>query len=233
MNQAALLYNLQLLDTRIASISQKLKQIETLINEDQLVQNAKIELELAESQLLTANKSLLEIEDKVKTLQIKIEQSTSSLYSGSVKNPKELQDLQSELISLKHRISTLEDLQLDCMMLVEGYSTERDIKEKNHKISIAENSEQKARLRGEADQLKKNLDNLFIERQAVSGSISQENLLIYDALRLKKRGVAVAKNEDTSCSACGSILRPSEIQTTRSSNSLTFCSTCGRIIFSE
>jgi len=233
MNQAALLYNLQLLDTRIASISQKLKKIETLINEDQLVQNAKIELELAESQLLTANKSLLEIEDKVKTLQIKIEQSTSSLYSGSVKNPKELQDLQSELISLKHRISTLEDLQLDCMMLVEGYSTERDLKEKNHNISIAENSEQKARLRGEADQLKKNLDNLFIERQAVSGSISQENLLIYDALRLKKRGVAVAKNEDTSCSACGSILRPSEIQTTRSSNSLTFCSTCGRIIFSE
>ena len=233
MNQAAMLYNLQLLDTRISLISQKLKQIESLINEDQLVQNAKIELDIAENQLLTANKSLDEIEDKVKTLQIKIEQCTSSLYSGTVKNPKELQDLQSELVSLKHRMSTLEDLQLESMLLVEGYSTERDIKENLYNRSIAENSEQKASLRGEMDQLKKNLDNLYVERQAVSGSISQENLLIYESLKLKKRGIAVAKNEDTSCSACGSFLRPSEIQTTRSSNSLTFCSTCGRIIFSE
>ncbi len=233
MNQAALLYNLQLLDTRISGISQKLKQIETLLNEDQLVQNAKNELELAESQLISANKSLTEIEDKVKTLQIKIEQSTSSLYGGSVKNPKELQDLQSELASLKHRVSTLEDLQLESMLLVEGFSAERDKRGNMYNASIAQNTQQKATLRGEADLLKKNLENLLVERQAVSGSISQENLLIYEALKLKKRGVAVAKNEDTSCSACGSFLRPSEIQTTRSSNSLTFCSTCGRIIFSE
>jgi uncharacterized protein len=233
MNQAALLYNLQLLDTRISLISQKLKQIDSLINEDQLVQNAKIDLDKAKNQLLSANITLNEIEAKVKTLQIKIELCTSSLYGGTVKNPKELQDLQSELVSLKHRMSTLEDLQLESMLIVEGYSTERDNKENLYNKSIAENSEQKASLRGEMDQLKKNLDNLYVEREAVSGSISRDNLEIYESLKLKKRGIAVAKNEDTSCSACGSFLRPSEIQTTRSSNSLTFCATCGRIIFSE
>ena len=233
MNQAALLYNLQLLDTHITQINQNIKQIETVLMNNQAVDIAKVLLGEAEKQLEKSSKELKIIEEKANSLQIKIDQSNSSLYGGSIKIPKELKALQDELQSLRKRMAALEEQQLDQMLLVEEHQSEMKTREQHYHQSQAEDSGKKSSLRGEADQLRKTLEKLNVERQAVCTSISPANLQLYKFLREKKRGIAVAKNIDTSCSVCGALLRPSEIQLARTSDDLSICESCGRIIFSE
>ena len=58
-------------------------------------------------------------EAEVEKQRIKIEQTEASLYGGHVHNPKELQDLQKDVASLKRHLETLEERQLEAMLVVE------------------------------------------------------------------------------------------------------------------
>ena len=58
-------------------------------------------------------------EQEAQAQQIKIQQAESSLYGGSVHNPKELQDLQADVASLKKHLSSIEEQELDAMQKVE------------------------------------------------------------------------------------------------------------------
>jgi predicted nucleic acid-binding Zn-ribbon protein len=63
----------------------------------------------SDSSLNLAQNTLKHAEAEVGRQKVKIEQSESNLYSGNVKNPKELQDLQNEIAALKRYLITLED----------------------------------------------------------------------------------------------------------------------------
>jgi predicted nucleic acid-binding Zn-ribbon protein len=88
-------------------LKQTLSRLETAQKENHLVQN---QLKNAEAEV-TAQK-------------IKIEHADSSLYGGTVKNPKELQDLQKDIVSLKKHLTTLEERELELMLTAEKTETE-------------------------------------------------------------------------------------------------------------
>lgn len=231
MSQSSDLYRLQHIDTQQDQAQARLREIEQILQSDPALRRAESVLAEAEKNLQATQKALKSAEEAVETQNIKIEQSEAALYGGKVHNPKELQDLQNEVKSLKKYLITLEDSQLEAMIAQE----EAEEKYQASQAGLAETqkqaSEEKAGLRGERDGLLKDLERLASERQVIAKVIPESNLTLYLRLRQQKRGVAVAEVQDSTCSACGATLTPAERQTARSPHQLSLCPSCGRILY--
>jgi len=116
MSQAFNLYRLQKIDTQIDQINNRLAEINHILAADENLHKAEELSQNTKNQLFKMQQNLKQKEDEVQAHRIKIETNESSLYGGKVRNPKELQDLQMEIASLKKRLTILEDEQLDIML---------------------------------------------------------------------------------------------------------------------
>lgn len=231
MNQAAYLHRIQRIDTQIDQTEARLAEIERLLSEDERVQNAKKRADDARRVLEKARQALRAVEHNVSETNIKIEQSNAALYSGTIRNPKELQDLEREIASLKSRLANLEDQQLGAMLEQEdAEASDRAAQEDLTRVQ-AQAIEQKAGLAGERGSLEKNRQRLAAERSAAVPPVLPANLETYQRLREQKKGLAVTVVEDDTCGVCGSEVRPAESQAARNTNQLHFCKSCGRILY--
>ena len=231
MSQVLNLYRLQKIDSQKDQASQRLNTINQILQQNEAVQSAQEKLAAAQKNLHEAQKKLAFTEEQVKSQQVKIELSETSLYGGKVHNPKELQDLQNEIAALKRYLSTLEDHQLEAMLSLE--EREAGLKNSDSELSqvLKTVGEEQKNLIAERDQLLRSLERIQAERQAVAGGIPENLLQIYEKLRSQRRGLAVATVDDETCSACGSTITPADRQLARSPNQISYCSTCGRILY--
>lgn len=231
MGQTLSLYRLQQTDSQIDRAQARLTAIQKILDDDVELRSAKQAHEVANLQRLSAEQKLNEAEASVQNQRIKIEQTDASLYNGKGHSPKELQDLQNDLISLKKRLALLEDSQLDCMQALED--AEKQARNTQASLSAAEKNseEQNQTFNDEKFSLQKEMQKLLAERSANAGSIPVEPLTLYDKLRQQRRGIAVAIISDKSCSACGSSLSLAQIQASRSPLHIELCPSCGRILY--
>jgi len=232
MSAALGLYRLQQVDTQMDQIQSRLKTILETLENDLELRAAKEALVSAENLHKRADNALKQSEAEVEKQSIKIEQTESSLYSGSVKNPKELQDLQMDVASLKKYLGTLEERELEAMIQAE--ESEKELGSAKEKLAGVQASlkEQNIDLTNESEVLNKDMERLEAERKAVTGTLDEQSLKTYEGLRQHKRGVAVAIISEDACSACGTTLTASQQQSVRSSSNLYYCPTCGRIVYS-
>ncbi|MEW5830496.1 MAG: C4-type zinc ribbon domain-containing protein [Chloroflexota bacterium] len=233
MSQTLTLFRLQQTDSRMDAIQSRLEAIRLTLENDRNLVRARQQAEATEAGLKSAERDLRAAEAEVEGQRIKIEQSENSLYSGKVRNPKELQDLQNEVASLKRYLATLEDRLLEAMLRHEEA-------EENHRISLdhlsrvrSQVATQSASLTAENDSLVVENDRLKSERQAISSALDERTLGLYEGLRSNRRGRAVAEVSDGACEACGANLTPAQQQAARSGSQISYCSTCGRILYAS
>lgn len=233
MSAALGLYRLQQVDSQIDQIQVRLKAIQQTLENDVVLRAANEHFQMAEHKYADAGQTLKLTESEVEKQQIKIQQTEASLYGGKVQNPKELQDLQKDIVSLKRHLQTLEERQLEAMLAVED--TEKDLQTAKTDLEHVQSNlkEQNKDLTKESETLRKDLERLNSERQAVVTDIASQALNVYDQLRKQKRGIAITTVTDNSCEACGTTLTPSQQQTARSTSQLFHCPTCGRILFAN
>ena len=231
MSQALNLFQLQTIDTRRDQVHNRLNENDRALQSDPELLAARAAFTEADQHASQARRGLKLAEETVTAQQIHIEQEEASLYSGRIRNPKELQDLQSEVGALKRYQRTLEDKQLEAMLAVE--QAEVDLAKSAALLKAAEGRSISAFavLHGEQDALLKELHRLDTERTAMTASIPANQIAIYDRLRQQRRGVAVAGVEDSSCTACGSSLTQAEWQAARAPGRLSLCPSCGRILY--
>jgi len=233
MNSAFHLYQLQKVDSQINLLDIRLKEIADLLRNDSEIQAATQALFEVSSSLSAANSVLQSIEQKIRTKRNKLEQSESSLYAGNIKNPKELQDLQKEVASLKSVISEYENEQMEQMILIEQIEKEKSIHEDqlnsaNKKLELRQKD-----LVEESKRIETQRSKLLTEREISLSQVPELLILTYDDLRKKKSGVAVARVEDQTCSICGTSLTPAECQAAKSSTKIFTCSSCGRVLYAD
>src|SRR5687767_3580421 len=125
MSAALGLYRLQQVDSQIDQIQARLKAIREALENDLEIQSATQQFTAADNTYKDAQRALKQSEAEVEKQRIKIEQTEASLYGGRVHNPKELQDLQKDVASLKRYLSTLEERELEAMLVAE--TTEKDL----------------------------------------------------------------------------------------------------------
>ena len=231
MSQISNLYRLQQIDSQLDTINSKLISIETM-----LLDNSSF---LASQQIFTeaeelhkySSKNLRDAENKSYDIRIKIELAEASLYGGKIQNPKELQELQNEVASLKRLLTSYDDKQLDTMMEVEEAeafvikSKERLIESQKMQI------ERNAVLDGEKTKLLSEVDRLESERKATIPTILASDLGMYEQLRKSRNGVAVAKINSRACTACGTTLTAAVVQATQSTGQIIRCPNCGRFLY--
>jgi len=233
MSAALGLYRLQQVDSQMDQIRARLKTIRETLENDLELRAATEALSAAES-FHTQAASLVKLsEAEVEKQTIKIEQTEANLYSGNVHNPKELQDLQMDVTSLKKHLATLEERELEAMIHAEEKKTELDEAQERLNAVQSRVKEQNIDLTNESDRLNKDLERLEAERSAVTKDLAETAIKTYNQLRQQKRGVAVAALDEDTCSACGTTLTASQQQSARLNNQFYYCPTCGRILYAN
>lgn len=227
------LYRLQQVDRQIDRAQTRLEVIRKTLENDAELKTALARLEKAQSGHHRTLHELTFAENEVETQKIKIEQTEASLYGGSVKNPKELQDLQREVSSLKKHLTTLEERQLELMLNVETAAEELQAAKTDFESIQSRFGGEHQRLIEERSSFMKQLERFAEEREAALAPIASDLLHTYEDLRRQKRGLAVAEVEDGACAACGTTINASIQQNARSQKSLVHCPSCGRILFAN
>ncbi len=225
------LYQLQKIDLRSDSLKTRLKDIDRILNGDEKVARAESEFNAVDTRLTTVRNELTEIESQIRSKKVKIEQSESSLYSGTVKNPKELQDLQKEISLIKTAIAALEEHELSKMLEVEEVESDLTSKQEILTHSKEEARQINAKLLLEAESCRVEIVKLETESRAFIDQLAPDLISRYKQLREKKKGIAVSHIEENCCSICGAELTPAECQAAKSSSSILTCTSCGRIIY--
>jgi len=233
MSAALGLYRLQQVDGQIDQVQARQKWIQDTLQNDANLRASTQTHAAAESKLREAARLLKQSEAEVEKQRTKIEQTEASLYSGSVRNPKELQDLQKDIVSLKKYLETLEERQLEAMLTAETAEQEFQTTKSALERVQAQVTEQNRDLAVENESLVKDFERLQIERSAVIGALAGSAVEMYDQLRKQRRGVAVAVVTDSTCAACGTTLTPAQHQNARSTSQLFTCPSCGRILYAN
>ena len=231
MSQSFHLLQVQRIDTQIDRVDQRLSEISMVINSDQRTQDAAAVVNNREKENISQQKIVKRIEQEIDSFRLKLQQNEHNLYSGKIRFPKELQDLQKEADSLRNTINRLEDNLLDEMIKLEETQANLDSSREEEQNIKAKVISEHSILLGERSRLTEDRERLIVERKAAKDQVTPDNLVIYDSLRKKKRGMAVAAIVDSACTACGSELTPAEYQAARSPTQTVFCPSCGRIIY--
>ena len=233
MSAALGLYRLQQVDSQIDQVQARLRAIREILENDLQLRTATESLVAAENKHQESERALKQSEAEVEKQRIKIEQTEASLYGGRVHNPKELQDLQKDVASLKRYLETLEERELEAMLIAETSEKESQIAKADLEHVQSNRGDQHRDLTQESELLHKNLERLNTERQAVIKDLAQQKMSVYEQLRQQRRGLAVTTISDAACAACGTTLTPSQQQNARSTSQLFHCPSCGRILYAN
>ena len=229
MNVARQLYQLQEIDLEIESGEQALSQAVSQLGESQAVVKARAGLASGQEHLEELGRQQHSVEWDIEGVVEKLTAVEETLYSGRIRNPKELTDLQHEVDVLKTRRVQLEDKVLDIMEQVELATSGVSDMSSELKRSEAEWDSQQQQLSAEIERLKTVLSELKHKRQLLSEGIDPQAVEFYHTLR-KQKGAAVARVEQGICRGCRISLSTTELQRARGDN-LVQCSSCGRILF--
>ncbi len=229
MNVAKQLYQLQEVDLELESNEQALSRITHQIGESETLVALQNKLALEHKHLEELIRQQRSIEWEIDDLTTRLTTAEYELYSGRIRNPKELTNLQHEIDGLKAKRNQLEDKTLEIMDQVELTTKSAANINSDLKAMEAEWNSQQQQLSANLEQLKTKLTTLKQKRQLLTAEIDHQAVDAYHKLK-KQRGTAVAKVEQGTCCGCHISLPVSELQQTRS-GSLVRCSSCGRILF--
>jgi len=230
MHPAQRLYHLQETDLGLAVVEKRLALVAASLGETEEVQSARQEVAATEDKLQACQTTLRAGELEVKGLSDKIRESEDQLYGGRVSNPKELKGLQEELGSLQRRKKAAEDAQLEAMMELEQLQESLAAQQESLALRLSEWRSQQDGLQREQAELLRQHDRLQAQRSELAAA-SGAHLRVYEGLRGRRSGRAVALLRGGVCEACGMELPTGEAQQAQRSEGLSFCSSCGRVLW--
>lgn len=231
MNIGFQLYQLQQIDSKIDRAQSRINVIVYELAENESIKKAENNFESSEKDYIQRKNDFENLNTEIQAKKNKKEQSESSMYGGSVTNPKELQDLQQEINSLSGIIRKMEDDLLEKLIALEDSEQKLKTARDNLKSARSNFATQESLYTGEKRKLLKEIENQQSQRETLLGGIDRTVLKMYESLRKSKNGTAVSLIDDEACSACGTSLTPSQKQKARSANAVFTCPSCGRIIY--
>ncbi len=229
MTKGADLYHLQTLDSEKDTLQRRLAEIEGALGESKTLLQAKKALEEANNSAQKLAVKQRDRELEVQGVGEKIAHSEQRLYSGTIKNPKELAGLQSELAALHRRRQKLEDDLLEIMIELEEAEAVRVQAQEQLDKTEADWSTQQAALSAERDTLQVRLAEIEQAQSQVLPRIDQADLTAYRSLRRRKGGLAVVQMQGNACGGCGVAVSPNRKWKLRQGE-LIHCGNCERII---
>ena len=229
MNVTKQLYQLQEVDRELETNEQALKQKTSQLGESREVIRVQTKLSSQRQHLEELKRQQHSAEWEIDDLTNKITALEQKLYDGSIRNSKELTNLQHEVDGLKARRDQLEDEALGIMDQVELAEAGVANMSSELKGLEVEWHHQQQHLSTDIEQLKTTLADLEHKRRLMLTKIDLRIVNFYEELK-RQKGTAVAKVDQGMCRGCQILLPAIKLQQARS-GSLAQCSSCGRILF--
>jgi predicted nucleic acid-binding Zn-ribbon protein len=231
MTAVAELLLLQDTDLALDKALARLSEIEIALGEsDELLsaREAATEKAAAVAALRAQQKDLELTADEVRGKAAEIEK---KLYGGTVKNPKELQDYDAELRNLKDLTRKRDDDVLALLMQVDEADSERQAADAVvSEIEAAWRASQEDLL-AEKTSIEPEAARLKAERDSKATDVDRRLIGLYDLLRERRGGTAVARVERGMCQGCRITLPMSVLQRARGVGSPVIqCVSCERIL---
>lgn len=209
--------------------TKRARQIDALLTNDQ-VAAARATLEAEQKRLEELRATLRARELEAQSLEAKIKATEARLYSGSITDPKELEDMEKDQQMHYRQRSELDGQQLELMEAVGLVQRSVDEKSKVLKTAAAARADEVERLKRERESLASRLAQLSTERPEACAAIDAATLAMYDQLRATKGGRAMAPLQHDACGACGVQVPTGLVNRVRVGEELVFCAGCGRIL---
>ena len=230
MSRSKTLYQIQQFDTKIDNASKRIQEIHALlIDSEELDKATKIQAD-SENTLNSKKRLLSSAEVVVSDHSLKIDQNQKKLYSGAVTNPKELEDLQQEAVSLNKYLATLEERQLEAMLEMEDAQKDFDAAFANVAAIQQKMKSKHADLIAEKDDLEMVIADSKSQKESFLSTHDTPDLKTYLSLRESSGGIAITLMISNSCSSCGANIPSAVAQEARSPGKLAYCPTCRRIL---
>ncbi|WP_197354888.1 zinc ribbon domain-containing protein [Streptomyces bathyalis] len=229
------LLDVQALDTRLTQLAHKRKNLP----EHEEIQS--LEADLAQLRdLLVASRTeesdtareQTKAESDVDQVRQRSARDQKRLDSGQVTNPKDLENLQSEIASLAKRQGDLEDVVLEVMERHEA-ATERAA-ELAQRVEAVQAKAEDAVTRRDAAlvEIDGEVGTVSAERESLAGTIPADLLKLYEKIREQQGGVGAAKLFQRRCEGCRLELNITELNEVREApeDAVLRCENCRRVL---
>lgn len=232
--QQSLILELQLLDNEIMQANTKLKslpEIEQLLHIDKRIITATEELATVKTDADQIALELRRGEVDVETVTDRIKKDEARLSSGNA-TPKELEQLQHEVGTLKKRQETLEEVELEIMVRSEAI-TERTNTLTTDLASLETlKAEINQRLTTASGEINTVITNKKSDRDKVVVKIEKPLIDLYEKIRTASGGVAAAALVGNKCNGCNLAINAVEMERIKSlaKDELLRCEECRRIL---
>jgi uncharacterized protein len=185
-----------------------------------------------EAQRHELQRSLQRLEDEIATLVDKAKQHDTTLYSGTIANPRELQALQDEIAALKRRIGQLEDQEIELMEQIDPLDADLARLAGEHSALDDQAGALRATIAEEEVSLEAELAGVRAERDTVAAQVEPQLLSEYEELRPKLGGIAIARLVGGSCQGCHLSLSAVEVDRIKRlpPEEPARCEECGRLL---
>lgn len=233
VDRVGALHELQLIDTEIDAKTETLSHVESQLDQNEDLLSARQQLTDEQESLHRSRGELRSLEMDLEEISGKIASAQEMLYGGQIANPKELANLGQEIEYLKRRESEIEDKTLETMAEVEEKESRLKAGEESLRRTEQEWEAIQDDSRRRAEELRSGLTSLAEQREETLRMVSKEDLIIYEDLRRRKAGQAVALLEGGICQGCRVALPTSLVQKVRRGKDLVYCGSCERILYSR
>ncbi|MDA8233668.1 MAG: C4-type zinc ribbon domain-containing protein [Clostridia bacterium] len=234
MEQVKKLLALQSLEKRQRELKTALRQmpmVRELRRLKEAIEGGQDEMRTGKERYNNLGQAIIKGENICYQLRQKIEELQEQLYSGMINNPKELENLEGQLVLHKEQLEAKEERVFQLM------------EEKENLYRALLNS------RAEVERLKEEFRSLRIQYQVrqeemnheledipgaltrITSEIDPDSLGHYNKLKSRHRNSMVAMAVNNICAGCHFTLAFDTIKKLKEINELVFCDNCGRILY--
>ncbi len=225
------LIELQKFDLQIKSLEKELKEI------PQKIERLKDNLEAEKNTLLKVKIEMEENQKKRRDLEHLIQNSKQNIVNYKAQQMKkkltneEYHALSEAISAEEKKISEIEELLLEEMLLADEIEREIKIKEESFNKAELQMQKEQEKILQEKVKIEERIRELKGIRDNNSKNIPQKLMDLYNKISKKKDGIALSAVKDEFCSICNMRVRPQNLAELRKNTSLIFCENCDRILY--
>ena len=232
--QQSLILELQSIDNEIMQANTKLKslpEIEQLLHIDKRITTATDELAVVKAEADQIALELRRGEVDVETVTDRIKKDEARLAYGNA-TPKELEQLQHEVGTLKKRQEHLEEIELEIMIRSDAIVARSNTLNTDLASLQTLKDEISGRLKNATDEINKVIADKNTARNLVANQIEKPLLELYEKIRGNGGGVGAAALVGNKCNGCNLAINAVEMDRIKSlaKDELLRCEECRRIL---
>jgi hypothetical protein len=231
VSQVTSLRTLQELDDEVARLRSALDDVERRLQGSESLDRARAAFESVDAELNAARREQRRLDGEIGVLNARIQPEEKRLYDGSVRNPKELGNIQHELELLKDQRSKLEDQLFEVLSRIESLEADHAAATSDLSRAQAAWEAEKRSLQGQAATLVAALTRAEARREAQKLTVPPVALHLYEDVRRRKGGLAVAHIQGSMCTGCRVTIPEAIRRRAFQPDQLAQCPNCERILY--